>query len=169
MRQTFPMILIRVIVGLVFLTEGALKFLWPGDLGVGRFVAIGVPYAHLLAPFIGGVEIVAGIAVLLNLFAGGRRASPARCHRGCAGYHQAAHPSRSFPGSARARQTFPLRLAELSPRSTPRPLYAVRTVCRAYRLRPAHWTAAALVPDGNLRAVLLPLPAPVVIHRNGRR
>ncbi len=70
MRQTFPMILIRVIVGLVFLTEGALKFLWPGDLGVGRFVAIGVPYAHLLAPFIGGVEIVAGIAVLLNLFAG---------------------------------------------------------------------------------------------------
>ncbi len=169
MRQTFPMILIRVIVGLVFLTEGALKFLWPGDLGVGRFVAIGVPYAHLLAPFIGGVEIVAGIAVLLNLFAGDAALLLLVVTVGALVTTKLPILLGHSLGPARARQTFPLRLAELSPRSTPRPLYAVRTVRRARRLRPAHWTASALVPDGNLRAVLLPLPAPVVIHRNGRR
>ncbi len=70
MRQRFPMILIRVIVGLVFLTEGILKFLRPDELGAGRFTAIGLPYPHMLAPLVGGVEIGAGAAVLLNIFAG---------------------------------------------------------------------------------------------------
>ena len=37
MRKNLPMILIRVIVGIVFLTEGILKFVYPGELGVGRF------------------------------------------------------------------------------------------------------------------------------------
>ncbi|HUH63941.1 MAG TPA: DoxX family protein [Terracidiphilus sp.] len=70
MRQKLPMILIRVIVGLVFLTEGVLKFLHPQELGAGRFAAIGLPAPQVLAPLIGMVEIVAGAAVLLNLFAG---------------------------------------------------------------------------------------------------
>ncbi|HET6169340.1 MAG TPA: DoxX family protein [Terracidiphilus sp.] len=70
MRRKLPMILIRVIVGLVFLTEGILKFTNPGELGVGRFAHIGLPYPHLLAPFVGGVEIAAGAALILNFYAG---------------------------------------------------------------------------------------------------
>ena len=70
MRKNLPLILIRVIVGVVFLTEGILKFLRPGELGVGRFAHIGIPYPHLLAPFVGAVEIVGGLAVIFNFFAG---------------------------------------------------------------------------------------------------
>ncbi|MGB7546131.1 MAG: DoxX family protein [Terracidiphilus sp.] len=70
MPKNLPVILIRVIVGLVFLTEGILKFLRPEDLGAGRFAHLGLPFPHLLAPFVGTVEIVAGAAVLLNLYAG---------------------------------------------------------------------------------------------------
>src|ERR1039458_5684611 len=70
MRRELPMILIRIIVGLVFLMEGILKFLRPEELGTGRFAAIGLPLPHLLAPFVGGVEIICGAAVLFNFFAG---------------------------------------------------------------------------------------------------
>lgn len=70
MRKKLPMILIRVMVGLVFLTEGILKFVFPGELGAGRFVHIGLPYPHLLAPLVGGVEIAAGAALILNFYAG---------------------------------------------------------------------------------------------------
>jgi putative oxidoreductase len=70
MRKNLPMILIRVIVGVVFLTEGILKFVRSGELGVGRFAHIGLPFPHLLAPFVGVVEIAAGGALILNLFAG---------------------------------------------------------------------------------------------------
>lgn len=70
MRKNLPIILIRVIVGLVFLTEGVLKFLYPGELGAGRFAHIGIPLPHVLAPLVGGVEILAGAALILNLYAG---------------------------------------------------------------------------------------------------
>jgi uncharacterized membrane protein YphA (DoxX/SURF4 family) len=69
-RQNLPMILIRTIVGLIFLLEGALKFLQPDTMGVGRFAAIGLPVPHLLAPLVGGVEIGCGAAILLNVLAG---------------------------------------------------------------------------------------------------
>lgn len=70
MRRNLPMILVRVVVGIVFLTEGILKFLYPDELGAGRFAHIGLPIPHLLGPFVGAVEIAAGAAVLLNLYAG---------------------------------------------------------------------------------------------------
>jgi uncharacterized membrane protein YphA (DoxX/SURF4 family) len=70
MRRNLPMILIRVIVGLVFLLEGILKFVRPDELGAARFAHIGLPYPHMLAPFVGGVEIAGGAAILLNFFAG---------------------------------------------------------------------------------------------------
>jgi putative oxidoreductase len=70
MRKNLPMLLIRVIVGLVFLTEGILKFVQPGELGPGRFAHIGLPYPHLLAPIVAGVEIVAGAALMLGVYAG---------------------------------------------------------------------------------------------------
>ncbi len=70
MRRDLPMILIRVIVGLVFLTEGILKFLHPDELGAARFAVLGLPFPHLLAPIVGGIEIVGGVAILLNFYAG---------------------------------------------------------------------------------------------------
>jgi putative oxidoreductase len=70
MRKNLPMILIRVIVGVVFLTEGILKFVRPGELGAGRFAHIGIPYPHLLAPCVGVVEIAGGAALIFNFFAG---------------------------------------------------------------------------------------------------
>jgi putative oxidoreductase len=70
MRKNLSMILIRVIVGLVFLTEGILKFVRPGELGAGRFAHIGLPFPNVLAPIVGAIEIAAGAAVILNLYAG---------------------------------------------------------------------------------------------------
>lgn len=70
MRQNLPMILIRTIVGLVFVLEGVLKFAQPDAMGVGRFAAIGLPMPNLLAPLVGGVEIGCGAAILLDFFAG---------------------------------------------------------------------------------------------------
>jgi uncharacterized membrane protein YphA (DoxX/SURF4 family) len=70
MRKSLPMILIRVVVGVVFLTEGILKFTRPVELGVGRFAHIGLPFPHVLAPFVGAVEIASGAALILNLYAG---------------------------------------------------------------------------------------------------
>jgi uncharacterized membrane protein YphA (DoxX/SURF4 family) len=57
-------LLIRILVGWVFLSEGIQKFLFPDSLGVGRFVKIGIPWPQTMAPFVGGVEIVCGILVL---------------------------------------------------------------------------------------------------------
>jgi putative oxidoreductase len=54
----------------VFLTEGILKFMYPSELGWGRFAHIGLPYPHVLSPFVGAVEIAAGGALILNLYAG---------------------------------------------------------------------------------------------------
>jgi uncharacterized membrane protein YphA (DoxX/SURF4 family) len=70
MRQRIPVILIRLIVGVVFMTEGILMFMRPGELGADRFKAIGLPFPHVLAQVLGGVEIGAGAAVLLNFYAG---------------------------------------------------------------------------------------------------
>jgi uncharacterized membrane protein YphA (DoxX/SURF4 family) len=64
------MILIRVMVGLVFLLEGVLKFIRPEEVGVGHFAAIGLPFPEILAPLVGCVEIGGGMAILLNFYAG---------------------------------------------------------------------------------------------------
>jgi putative oxidoreductase len=61
-------VLIRLIVGLVFFTEGIQKFLFPDTLGVGRFITIGIPAPHFFAPFVGVVEIVFGFLIILGLF-----------------------------------------------------------------------------------------------------
>ena len=55
-------LLIRILVGWVFLSEGIQKFLFPDSLGVGRFVKIGIPWPQVMAPFVGVVEIVCGTA-----------------------------------------------------------------------------------------------------------
>jgi uncharacterized membrane protein YphA (DoxX/SURF4 family) len=60
-------ILIRVMVGSVFLTEGVQKFLFPAALGVGRFAKIGFSHPELLAPLVGTFEIVCGALVIMGL------------------------------------------------------------------------------------------------------
>jgi putative oxidoreductase len=60
-------ILIRLIVGGVFLSEGIQKFLFPAELGVGRFIKIGIPSPEIMAPFVGVVEIAGGILLLAGL------------------------------------------------------------------------------------------------------
>ena len=60
-------ILVRLIVGGVFLTEGIQKFLYPEALGVGRFTKIGIPAPEVMAPFVGVCETVCGVLFLLGL------------------------------------------------------------------------------------------------------
>ena len=60
-------LLIRLLVGTVFLSEGIQKFLFSEELGVGRFAKIGIPRPEIAAPFVGGVEIVCGALVILGL------------------------------------------------------------------------------------------------------
>ena len=59
-------ILVRLLVGWVFFSEGVQKFLFPGALGVGRFAKIGIPAPHIFAPFVGVVEIVCGLSVIVG-------------------------------------------------------------------------------------------------------
>jgi putative oxidoreductase len=66
-RAAKAVLLIRVLVGWVFLSEGIQKFLFPDSLGVGRFVKIGIPWPQVLAPFVGVVEIVCGFLLLIGL------------------------------------------------------------------------------------------------------
>ncbi len=60
-------ILIRLLVGAVFLSEGIQKFLFPTALGVGRFVKIGIPAPQFFAPFVGIVEILCGTLLIVGL------------------------------------------------------------------------------------------------------
>jgi len=60
-------ILIRLTVGAVFLSEGIQKFLYPASLGVGRFEKIGFAAAEVFAPMVGAFEIGCGLLVLLGL------------------------------------------------------------------------------------------------------
>ena len=62
-----PTILIRLLVGLVFLAEGIQKFLFPDAFGAGRFAKIGIPSPELMGPFVGAVEVVGGALLLLGL------------------------------------------------------------------------------------------------------
>ncbi|HEU4508422.1 MAG TPA: DoxX family protein [Pyrinomonadaceae bacterium] len=60
-------ILIRLVVGGVFLSEGVQKFLYPAENGAGRFAKIGIPSPDVMGPFVGVVEIVCGALILLGL------------------------------------------------------------------------------------------------------
>jgi uncharacterized membrane protein YphA (DoxX/SURF4 family) len=60
-------VLIRVVVGGVFLAEGIQKFLFPDSLGVGRFAKIGIPAPGFTAPFVGVVEIAFGALLIAGL------------------------------------------------------------------------------------------------------
>jgi putative oxidoreductase len=61
-------LLVRAVVGAVFLSEGTQKFLFPGELGEGRFARIGIPWPEVLGPFVGLVEVAGGTLLLAGVF-----------------------------------------------------------------------------------------------------
>lgn len=60
-------ILIRLMAGSVFLSEGIQKFLFPGALGAGRFAKIGFPSPEFVGNFVGFFEILCGLLLLVGL------------------------------------------------------------------------------------------------------
>jgi putative oxidoreductase len=67
-KTAWGLLLLRFLVGWVFLTEGIQKFLFPAALGGGRFGKIGIPAPQFTGPFVGVVEIVCGALLILGLF-----------------------------------------------------------------------------------------------------
>jgi len=61
-------IFIRIAVGLIFFTQGILKYTDP-HMGVERFTRIGFPHPAFTAHFVGAFEIVCGLLVLLGVYA----------------------------------------------------------------------------------------------------
>jgi putative oxidoreductase len=66
-RAPAAVLLVRLMVGWVFLSEGIQKFLYPAALGVGRFEKIGIPFPGFFAPFVGAAEIVCGTLLIVGL------------------------------------------------------------------------------------------------------
>jgi putative oxidoreductase len=60
-------IIIRLMVGVVFLSEGIQKFLFPAIRGAGRFEKIGLPSPEFLGSFVGTFEILCGAMILTGL------------------------------------------------------------------------------------------------------
>jgi uncharacterized membrane protein YphA (DoxX/SURF4 family) len=62
-------ILVRLAVGLIFLTEGIQKYLFPDLLGTGRFLTIGFGNPAFWAYFTATFEIICGTLIILGLAA----------------------------------------------------------------------------------------------------
>ena len=60
-------LLIRAMTGVVFLSEGIQKFLFPAIRGAGRFERTGLPNPDFLGTFVGGVEVLCGAFILMGL------------------------------------------------------------------------------------------------------
>lgn len=61
-------VLVRLMVGAVFFTEGLQKFLYPALRGAGRFEKIGFPNPEFWGYFVGTFETVCGALILLGLW-----------------------------------------------------------------------------------------------------
>lgn len=64
-------ILIRLMVGAIFLSEGIQKFLYPAIRGVGRFEKMGFPNPEFFGNFVGIFEILCGVLLLVGLLTRG--------------------------------------------------------------------------------------------------
>lgn len=58
---------IRLAVGLIFFTQGMLKYIDP-KMGVDRFTRIGFPHPYVTAHFVGAFEIICGFLVLIGFW-----------------------------------------------------------------------------------------------------
>jgi uncharacterized membrane protein YphA (DoxX/SURF4 family) len=69
MRTNAPsaVVLVRLLVGTVFLSEGVQKFLFPVAIGAGRFAKIGFPYPEWTATAVAFFEITCGLLVIAGL------------------------------------------------------------------------------------------------------
>jgi putative oxidoreductase len=59
--------LVRIAVGLIFFTQGILKYTDP-NMGVVRFTRIGFPHPDFTAHFVGTFEVLCGFLLLLGLW-----------------------------------------------------------------------------------------------------
>lgn len=66
-KTKYVLLLIRIMVGTVFFSEGIQKFLYPAQLGVGRFIKIGLPAPEFFGYFVPVIEIVCGLFILIGL------------------------------------------------------------------------------------------------------
>src|SRR5688572_24158508 len=60
-------VIIRLMVGAVFVSEGSQKFMYPAEVGAGRFEKIGFSSPKVVAAFVGCFEIGCGSLVLIGL------------------------------------------------------------------------------------------------------
>ncbi len=65
-NHSFSTLLIRLMVGTVFLSEGIQKFLFAAERGAGRFEKVGLPSPEFLGSFVGSFEIICGLLILLG-------------------------------------------------------------------------------------------------------
>lgn len=59
---------VRLMAGLVFLSEGIQKLLFPIIDGVGRFTKLGIPHSAFLGPFVGITEIICGMFLIVGFY-----------------------------------------------------------------------------------------------------
>ena len=59
-------LLVRIAVGVIFFTQGVLKYIDPG-MGVVRFTRIGFTHPYFTAHFVGTFEILCGLLLLVGL------------------------------------------------------------------------------------------------------
>jgi putative oxidoreductase len=63
-RDNYYPLIPRLVVGLVFLSEGIQKFLFPETVGSGRFAKIGFSDPEFTAAFVAAFEITCGLLML---------------------------------------------------------------------------------------------------------
>lgn len=69
--QSKTTLIIRLMVGAVFLSEGIQKFIYPAVRGAGRFENIGFPAPEFFGTFVGIFEIICGILLFAGLLTRG--------------------------------------------------------------------------------------------------
>lgn len=67
MKNAPAEILTRLTLGIVFTQSGWVKFQNLSKV-ISYFESLNIPFAHLQAPFVGGLELIAGIFILIGLF-----------------------------------------------------------------------------------------------------
>jgi uncharacterized membrane protein YphA (DoxX/SURF4 family) len=65
-NQISGYLLVRLILGYVFLVAGLQKFIFPDNMGPGRFVDMGFPFPEFTAYFVGFFEALGGLLILIG-------------------------------------------------------------------------------------------------------
>ncbi len=67
-RVAWGLLLLRILVGWVFLSERIQKFSFPVAICAGRLAKIGIPMPQFIGPFVGIMEILCGTLLIFGLF-----------------------------------------------------------------------------------------------------